>query len=285
MRAKSLGYERMAESSVFICGLARDIDYRLERLIPKIEQLGRSFKDYGIFIYENDSKDRTKEIIKQWGISNSKVSFLSENLNAERLTDLSPQRIKLAASYRNKYMNYIRQNFYKHHNEYTIVIDLDIYNFLIDGIADSIGHDNWDCIASNGRCSISLIKSDNVYYDAFAHEDDEERKIRSSGRLMDSFRNIQQRYSPLQVGDQLVPVDSAFNGLALYKTRSILNCNYGVIPGYAEHPFFHREMSRQGKDNIFINPSQLVMYDKRVFKKYLPFFEKDGLTEEENSVE
>lgn len=280
---KLSGYKKMAESSVFICGLARDIGDKLLRLQSKVETLGSLFKDYRVFIYENDSKDNTPQILKAWAADNQKVSYKSTILNAPRLTDLSPDRISLVSKYRNSCLNEMWRSHFTHHHDYMIVLDWDIYTFLLDGIANSFTHDGWDAITSNGRCSISLIRTDDVYYDAFAHEDALERLVRPK-RLMGAFRLIQQGYSKFTVGDPLVPIDSGFNGLAIYKVSSLKNCTYGMIPGYAEHVHLHRAMAIQGKDNIFMNPSQLVMYDKTVFKKYLEIFKSDGLTADRSGV-
>ena len=258
-----LNRNKAKSEKCFIVGLARNIGKHLPRIIPDIERLGRCFLDYRVRVYENDSIDNTKEVLDEWAFNNSKVNYIYEQLNAPRLTDLSVRRIDLMSSYRNKLLEhfFLRNDWYTF--KYFMVIDLDLYGFSIDGILNSIGHENWDCITSNGRIHTSMSPYTNVYYDIFAlRETEDESPNRHFGKL-------QTKYKDIKVNDGLIPVSSAFNGLAIYKTVSIVGSKYYSIPGYAEHAGLHQQMSNLGHGRIFINPSQLTYYDEAMRNHYV----------------
>ena len=52
-----------AVSSIIVCGIVRDAGKGLKNNIPVIDELCSYFKDYRIYVYENDSKDDTKELL------------------------------------------------------------------------------------------------------------------------------------------------------------------------------------------------------------------------------
>ena len=52
-----LGRQKMAESTVVICGIARDVAKNIMATIARVERLGKMFLDYRVVIYENDSTD------------------------------------------------------------------------------------------------------------------------------------------------------------------------------------------------------------------------------------
>ena len=47
-------------------------------------------------------------------------------------------------------------------------------------------------------------------------------------------------------------VKSAFNGLAIYKVKSVLNSSYKIAT--CEHIGLHVDMIKNGKDKLYINP-------------------------------
>ena len=53
------------DKNVIICGLARDISNKIPYLEKNLETLTKNFKDHLILTVENDSKDDTRERLKQ----------------------------------------------------------------------------------------------------------------------------------------------------------------------------------------------------------------------------
>ena len=57
---------QLSNKRVIICSIVRNAEDGLRKNIPVIDKLCSYFKDYDIVVYENDSKDKTKEILKNW---------------------------------------------------------------------------------------------------------------------------------------------------------------------------------------------------------------------------
>ena len=64
------GARLMQQRRVVIAGLARNLAEILPQTIKRIESLGKQFADYHVVIYENDSTDRTSEILQSWANDN-----------------------------------------------------------------------------------------------------------------------------------------------------------------------------------------------------------------------
>ena len=67
------------DKTFIICSIVRDAERGLRHNIPVIKEFCKLVKDYKILIFENDSKDKTKEIIKQWAREDKRVVVFSEN--------------------------------------------------------------------------------------------------------------------------------------------------------------------------------------------------------------
>ena len=195
------------------------------------------------------------EMLQYWQKVNPKVELLSEQLNAQKwgqVQDLS--RMAQMAAYRNRYLTHIREKQYNF--DYLIVLDLDIpLGFSYDGIAHSFSHDNWDVMGSNGILVPPYGDPipNPIFYDAFA--------FRMKGETLPE--NIE-TINALQFhrGEALVPVESVFGGLAIYRSAGILaGAQYGGQD--CEHVVLHQWLNDHGFDRQFLNPSQIVLYSGR----------------------
>jgi hypothetical protein len=63
-------------------------------------------------------------------------------------------------------------------------------------------------------------------------------------------------------GEPLQPVYSCFGGLGVYRMRAFLSSRYAGSD--CEHVALHRGMREAGFDRLFLNPSQLVFYGRKV---------------------
>ena len=61
-----------------------------------------------------------------------------------------------------------------------------------------------------------------------------------------------------QTGAPLVPVDSCFGGLAVYRMEAFASGSYAG--GDCEHVTFHASLRRAGFGRIFLDPSLLALY-------------------------
>lgn len=264
------GKEIMKHSIISICSIVRDCEKNLNKNIPRIEHLRSFFKDSEVIIFENDSKDDTLEILKNWEKVSPGVKILSESFEVPSIPTqengranpyFSIPRIEKMVVYRNKYLEYLNNNAIK--RDFVIVIDLDISNFSVDGLIHSFGTSiEWDCISANGISRASNLKKQ--YHDSYALiEDGKVDEIQTEN----SIQNNRTHYSYLKPGMPLVPVDSAYGGLALYKWESIRNSYYCCLENEnsrvqckSEHVGLHYMMKRNGHTKIYINPSLIVIY-------------------------
>ena len=60
-------------------------------------------------------------------------------------------------------------------------------------------------------------------------------------------------------GGPLLPVESCFGGLGVYRMACLRACSYGGDDGL-EHVEFHRRLRRSGLGRLFLNPGQLVLH-------------------------
>ncbi|MGA2408217.1 MAG: hypothetical protein ABSF81_15910 [Bacteroidales bacterium] len=264
------GKERMRNSSVSICSIVRDCESNLKKNIPKIELLRSLFKESEIVVFENDSIDKTKEILKNWESDSENVNVFTDTFGNITIPSkgsikgnpyYSISRIEKMVSYRNKYMNFLNTQGLK--RDFVIIIDLDISGFEIDGVCDSFGTTtDWDCISANGTSISSRFRRQ--YHDAYALiEYDKINQIQTE----QSIRLSRIRHSFLQKGMPLFPVDSAYGGMAIYRWPSIKGIYYSYLLNddirvqcKSEHVGLHKTMKENGFGKIFINPAMRVKY-------------------------
>jgi len=246
------GYEKMSRSRAAICGLARGIAGHWKATGgARFEHLASLFKDHVFIVYENDSDDETVEYLSEWQKRDpERRIFHTEKLGRERLGGRGSTRVERMAEYRNKCLDIVNDQFSDYH--YYIPIDMDLTGgFSYDGIANTIGSElDWSGVGSNGKNS---RRSNKVYWDTFAHRD----LGHGIGTYGGAVREYHRKYTPLMPGDPMVPVNSCFGGLGIYKMADISGC---VYTGEAsEHVPFHRDIRKNG--NIFLNPAQVVLYN------------------------
>jgi len=246
------GYEVMKERSVVIAGLARNIEKAVPITTSRIERLGELFQDYRVVLYENDSRDRTPELLQAWADSNSSVDLTSER----RGDPVNPQirclnRAARMAHYRNQCRLKIAEKYPDVDN--VIVLDTDLTGgWSYDGIAHTFSKtEAWDFVGSNGIMFKHFNGQNNypVYFDVWA--------FRWQGTYQPCFAP---KINPRRWnrGEALVPLYSCFGGLGVYRVEAMLRCSYDGSD--CEHVPFHRKMREAGMGRIFMNPSQIVLY-------------------------
>lgn len=245
-------------SSLVICGLARDIKDKLQKNIPRLEYIGKHFKEYKIIIFENDSTDGTRELIKEWCKKNTNVILLQccDEKNCECKLKLPSSyskdtldmgRIERMAKFRNKYLDVVKHKYFNY--DWMLVADLDLEGTSsIDGLMHSLTFNEYDVIAINGRCGVpSTLGNGTMAYDSLSYLRTNETPMkRTHGNLIK--RIFRMNYDIFNTPDnQLTDVNSAFNGMALYRISKILKSQY-TTEGNCEHIGFHRTIP--GKKGI-----------------------------------
>lgn len=249
----SIGRERMAAQRVVICGLVRDLAPLIPVLTARLEHLGRLFADFHVVLYENDSRDATRRLLQDWSDRQPRATLLTETRN----DPVNPGTRCLAraarmARYRNRCHRHVAQEW--PHFDSVIVADTDLAGgWSYDGIADTFGHDEWDGVGTNGLIyrRSGLCPNALLQYDAWAF------RPRGSDAPLDC-RTV--NHLRMHRGEPLLPVNSCFGGLAVYRMPAFLSGQYAG--GDTEHMPFHRSLREAGFTKLFLNPSQIAVYGR-----------------------
>jgi len=253
--AFSLSAENVEECSstkVLICGVCRNVEKHVPKVIENAESLGKRFADYQVIIYENNSSDETANLFKKWSLENSRVLFLSEYLSSDEMPKARTEKIARA---RNMVLTAARDEKYQTF-DYLFMVDLDSgCAWPIDEIIRTVNSEKeWDCVSAN-----DLYSHGNVYRDRY------------------SFRDARYPFGPELIGDawwglmnktkfkidqpEWLSVYSAFGGMAIYRTKSILPFSYSGIVTEDLRQFYETILSHTPRDH-----PQRVVYQLRLYK-------------------
>jgi hypothetical protein len=218
-------YSSTVQDKVLICGVCKNTEQGFANAMTSAEKVGSEFLDYRVIIYENDSKDQTKELFQDWAQKNPKVIFISENLTKKQickeLTTGRENRTECIARARNIVLDVILKPEFDDY-KYIIWADLDLsLPWDVTGIVDTILHpeQEWDAVLANG------------YYDVFALRSPQfPIGLELLGKpYWDRINEIRSRFV-IDPQGPWIPVYSAFGGMGIYKRDAIQGCRYsGVV--------------------------------------------------------
>jgi hypothetical protein len=233
---------------MIIVGCARDISQTWETVQKSLQLIFSSVPKYQCWIIESNSSDNTLDLLTRWAAEDSRRTVISlGNL-------IEPSRTRRIAQCRNKYME-LAEPYFSEHSE-ILMVDLDDILDLDPNFKQELDtcfeRTDWDALGSNRR---------GQYYDIWALRShalgiDYDCWEMVAGRPEyvlnhDGFRHIDRRqkyvYDHQKVyppGDW-IPVQSAFGGLAIYKTAAIKGRRY--IGDTCEHVSFNQGL------RMFIN--------------------------------
>jgi len=263
------GKEIAAESRILFCGIARNTEKTISKNIDRINYVGKRFKEYDIFIYENNSTDSTINILK-----NSNVNFISENRPNSNYWDSIKSgendhlyRCIELAECRNNYLDYARINCSDY--DYICVLDWDIMGFSYKGFYDSLYRLQENSLASvsdygllsdiYNESTLEEEKNSLLMYDSFAFRPTVDIKYMNQA-YQSSFNYLKLK--------QPMEVKSNFGGMSIYKREIILKYKYYAERNYGfvdcDHVCINKEML---KDNFrhLLNTYFVVSYSKHMF--------------------
>jgi cellulose synthase/poly-beta-1,6-N-acetylglucosamine synthase-like glycosyltransferase len=240
---KTLLGKKIAKSKkVNILCLARNCEKNLLNSIDLISETRSFFCESSVLIYENDSTDDTKKLLKKY---DNEYNIVSLDDNEPYLVGMENRRTTNLAKYRNYCLDWVKKHNRNH--DYTIVLDLDADGgFSIDGILNSIFWLN-NLPQAGGIGSYSLCielnqgKLNIAHYDSFAAR-------------LNCWENMGNEWFSclyLLTGSDPFLMNSCFGGLGIYKTESYLS---GFYEGWdCEHVTFHKNLCKNNW-KIYLNP-------------------------------
>lgn len=256
------GHNIAKKSKIVICSLARNIEKIFPKTRIRLEHIGEQFNEYKIVLFENDSTDNSRELIKNWSNENKNIILLNccdlgncdcrlKNKTGYQYGTFSEERLSKMAVYREQYLKYVQEYLFDY--DYMLVVDFDLDgNTNIYGLFDSLSKDNWGAIFSNGKNPVpGTFGFGTIIYDPmatlFINEDYGIEKY-DINKILIKFLQMQY-YS---YNNHFLEVKSSFNGYGLYKIKSILGCSYIGNNNACEHINLHKCLfDKQNK--LYIN--------------------------------
>ena len=265
----------ISEKTIIICGILRNAEKGLHRNIPVVDDFCRHFRDFRIVIYENDSTDNTKEILKAWSETNpEKIHVILENtvkkesvFSAKSVRKDPFIRTQKLGECRNRYLAHIEEQGWN--ADYLMVIDLDVAHIDVKAILTSFNSDvEWDAVAAFGYSLSPKFKK--RYHDTFAlTEYGDENNPQTHEKVV----GLADKYGKLKPKDDWVRVYAAFCGIAIYKFEALKGFRYITYPNdnpvvkcRCEHYSAGKYMAERGYDKFYINPAMVLKYQDLSWK-------------------
>ena len=247
----------MAErKSILVTGIARDVARIIPRELKRIEkELEKIFEIVSFLVIESDSKDNTKQVLDD--IKSKKSNFNYKSLG--KIESILPNRIERLAFCRNTYVKEIRENELYKDISFIAIVDFDIRNnrLKLNELRKLINEDSWSAIFANQT---------GLYYDIYALRKkgwvenncfDDYKKFSATMSLQDAKElAIWSKMKKIRKNLPLIPVDSAFGGLGIYRKSIFINFNYSLLPDKiheSEHVSLHKKIT-DSNGLLFIAP-------------------------------
>lgn len=259
--------------SIIICSIVRNAERGLRKNIPVIRELCRNLYDYKVVIFENDSKDKTKQLLTEWMDSDSErvFAYMTDTDGKATIPTFKEskgnpffghKRIDRMAALRNQYMDLLWEKGWE--ADYLMVVDLDVAKIDLKGIMTSFDNEmEWDAVTAFGYSLGPTLKS--RYHDTYAFYLYGDETPQTEKKIVDM------RYQLASVGNgkQWFRVASAFGGLAIYKMEAVKGLRYEVyennddqVEVTCEHYSIYQQMQERGYNKFYINPLMRIKYQE-----------------------
>lgn len=262
----------LKDKSIIICSIVRNAERGLKRNIPVIDAFCSKFNDYKIVVYENNSTDHTKELLKAWHLNDTeRIHTIMEDTDAQatipssRAVTGNPffcyKRIAKMTNLRNQYMDYVEKMGWK--ADYLMVVDLDVAQLYLKPLLSSFELNvSWDAVAAYGYSTSPRLRR--RYHDSYAlWENGEENTPKTEATI----KEYADKYAELCKEGKPIPVYSAFGGVAIYKYEAIAGLRYQTLDNgddavevKCEHFSIYKQMHDRGFKQIYINPLMYLKY-------------------------
>lgn len=250
--------------------LARDCERNLPRNIEEIRKLEKGFAACEVLVLENDSRDRTKEILRAWEQEDKCVTLISRDMGkaAGGRTGSTASRIERMVFLRNQYLDYFRQK--PDAFDYLIVVDIDLDRFRAWDILSAIERApaGFAGLFANGRFYTTIAGRTIVgnFYDNTAFLPKDSPFV---GLTYEEVRLNNDRINRELEEQAFVPCDSAFGGVGIYDFAAALSSRYETqkndrstyYENTIEHVLFNAGVRRCGE--LYVVRDLLVLYERQ----------------------
>lgn len=262
---------QLAQSSIAICGLAKNCARTLPENINFIEEISSLFNMVKVVVVENGSTDSTRVQLNSWANKNQTVKIVNGELAAFSTDKLSPgvnfyysrHRIAKLAHLRNQYLEELKLSGISF--DYLLVMDFDVDKISFAGVLDSFAQQNsWDAVAAFGYSVSPRLRR--RYHDTFALVFLENAYLLQTEN---SIKKIQRDWVPDMASNNLLPVFSAFGGLSIYRWDLVKSFQYEVVLNEdsrvevrCEHYSFSSQLQATAGTRVVLNPFMHLRYER-----------------------
>lgn len=248
--------------SMNIVGVVRNGGAALIESINRIEDLTTRLHRYSVTIATNDNTDRTDRVLSEFARRDPNVDLVRMDGLVSRL----PDRVERITAARNAVLNRLEERDSGH--DLTLVLDLNGPNVCLDAqtvlTAAQRSVPRWEGVFANSKPA---------YYDIYALrcagwcDEDVWQRIQTTRKPLFGRRKWRKVLLKSAVFDRqyhipsdmpLIPVDSAFGGAGLYKTRALRGLRYSCRDEkgdlVCEHVMLHKHLRDRGA-RLFIDPA------------------------------
>ena len=260
--------------------------FGLPYVLKNINKLSKVFESVTIIVCYDDSYDNSLQILLDYKTQQPCENIHIDIIQNQHLKTFS--RTVNIANARNSILNKIRETY--SYYKYFIMMDSNDYSCIGDLNVDVIEkvlirENEWDSISFDREAGYydTWALSYDPYIYSFFHFDNSRTVV----EMMRKDFNSLLENAKMEDNDKLIPVYSAFNGFAIYKTSMFLNCSYSahidlkILPlkilkkeieltgceinkdfeNDCEHRMFHMESIKK-------NGSKIMISLKSVFSKF-----------------
>lgn len=252
----------VGRKNVIVCILLRDNEKFIPTMIKQFENLEKLDYNFSFFIYENDSRDNTVKLVKQWSQNKQNVVLYTEKLDQQPACNTpdcrNPQntaRCEKLAKIRNKVMNIILDMYGNY--DYIAIVDSDVFydNDNVKKMFDTLDN-NKEVIMVTPHSIDRNVKPKGHYYDISAYTDNNGEQYDIC--VYDTCKRCQKDNNPkykkprrLKNPRGLEEVHSAFAGFGLvrYEPLRYLQNHWEVLETHrlCEHTGFCKKLRNHGK--------------------------------------
>jgi hypothetical protein len=252
------------------CGPVKNCGKYLPKVLSNIEQLGKLFDDYSIFIYYDNSHDNSLQVLKSYQTKhpNKLTVYIND-------TFYSLFRTHRLAYGRNMCLEYIKQQneVYSNKFDYFIMMDFDDVNckqvkphILNRYLTDQELKDGWDALSFNTYPYYYDIWALSIYPFCFSYNHFTNNRYHNYHTIRDyimmRLANLKNKNTNTNAIDassatnnNMLRCLSSFNGFSIYKTE----------------PFLKNECKYDGTIRLDLLPIKLLQAHKKASKGHLIF--------------
>ena len=243
-----------ADSRIIVLAAARNVAKVVESQVEVLIYSFRDFKEVRLHFVESHSTDSTVRVLK--ALETKYENFSYESISQEsNQNQTRTERISLARNKAKDYAAKISESL-----DYVVVADVDGVNAGLtrSSVVSNWSNSDWDMVAANQRRD---------YYDVWAlrHKDicpndcweDFEHFCITMPKKTAFRLSVKSKMKSFVGTKGFVKVDSAFGGIAIYKSSIYFDSNYNGISEsgipICEHVPFNLGLVEKGA-KLFINP-------------------------------